>query len=98
FIETKMHAPRLRGAMVERTRLIGMLQAATAGKLAIVSSPAGFGKSTLLAQWAAKAAATGCVAWLSLDTQDNDLARFLKYLTATFHPAGPSIALSPLSP
>jgi LuxR family maltose regulon positive regulatory protein len=54
FIETKMHPPHLRGAMVERTRLVGMLETATAGKLAIVSSPAGFGKSTLLAQWAAK--------------------------------------------
>ncbi|TMJ44144.1 MAG: hypothetical protein E6G89_00200 [Alphaproteobacteria bacterium] len=97
FIETKMHAPHLRGAMVERTRLIGMLETATAGKLAIVSSPAGFGKSTLLAQWAVTAAATGSVAWLSLDAQDNDLARFLKYLTATLHRADPSIAISALS-
>ena len=96
FIETKMHAPHLRGAMVERTRLIGMLETATAGKLAIVSSPAGFGKSTLLAQWAVTAAATGSVAWLSLDAQDNDLARFLKYLTATLHRADPSIAVSAL--
>ena len=43
------------------------------------------------------AAATGSVAWLSLDAQDNDLARFLKYLTATLHRADPSIAISALS-
>lgn len=98
FIETKMHPPHLRGAMVKRPRLIGMLEAATAGKLAIVSSPAGFGKSTLLSQWASSAAADGGrVAWLSLDAQDNDLARFLKYLTATLHRADPSIAVNALS-
>ena len=98
FIETKMHPPHLRGAMVERPRLIARLEAATAAKLAIVSSPAGFGKSTLLSQWSARAAAKGGrVAWLSLDAQDNDLARFLKYVTATLNRADPSIAQNALS-
>ncbi|WP_162914339.1 LuxR C-terminal-related transcriptional regulator [Taklimakanibacter lacteus] len=98
FIETKMHPPHLRGAMVERPRLIAMLEAATAAKLATVSSPAGFGKSTLLSQWGAKVAAKGGrVAWLSLDAQDNDLARFLKYVTATLNRADPSIAANALA-
>lgn len=93
FIETKMHPPHLRAAMVERPRLIAMLEKATAGKLAIVSSPAGFGKSTLLAQWVMKAKANGGrIAWLSLEAQDNDLGRFLKYLTATLNRASPSVA------
>ncbi|HTN98657.1 MAG TPA: hypothetical protein VL101_16900, partial [Nordella sp.] len=97
FIETKMHPPHLRGATVERPRLIAMLEQATQGKLAIVSSPAGFGKSTLLAQWAAKAGLSGRVAWLSLDAQDNDLARFLKYVTGTLNRAEATIAPHALS-
>lgn len=93
FIETKMHPPHLRGATVERPRLIAMLEQATEGRLAIVSSPAGFGKSTLLAQWVNKAQqGGGRVAWLSLDAQDNDLARFLKYVTGTLNRADAAIA------
>lgn len=98
FIETKMHPPHLRAAMVARPRLIAMLEKATAGKLAIVSSPAGFGKSTLLAQWVMRATADGGrVAWLSVETQDNDLARFLKYLTATLNRASPAVAANALA-
>jgi LuxR family maltose regulon positive regulatory protein len=98
FIETKMHPPHLRGAMVERPRLIAMLEAVTGAKLAIVSSPAGFGKSTLLSQWSARTQAKGGrIAWLSLDAQDNDLARFLKYVTATLNRADPSVAKNALS-
>ncbi len=98
FIETKMHPPHLRGATVERPRLIAMLDQATEGKLAMVSSPAGFGKSTLLAQWAAKAGqGGGRVAWLSLDAQDNDLARFLKYITGTLNRTDAAITAHALS-
>ncbi|MGO4841042.1 AAA family ATPase, partial [Rhizobiaceae sp. 2RAB30] len=67
-----------------------MLDAATAGKLAIVSSPAGFGKSTLLAQWTASHD-TARIAWLSIDPPDNDLARFLKYLAAAFQRVDPTL-------
>lgn len=63
------------------------------GKLAVVSSPAGFGKSTLLSQWSTNTAlGRGRVAWLSIDALDNDLARFLRYITAAFQRVDPSIA------
>lgn len=97
FIETKMHPPHLHGATVERPRLIAMLERATQARLAIISSPAGFGKSTLLAQWAMKAGMSGHIAWLSLDAQDNDLARFLKYITGTLNRADATIAPHALS-
>lgn len=97
FIETKMHPPHLRGATVERPRLIAMLEQAAQGRFAVVSSPAGFGKSTLLAQWAARARLNGHIAWLSLDAQDNDLARFLKYVTGTLNRADAAIAPHALS-
>ena len=47
-------------------------------KLTLVSAPAGYGKSTLLCKWRDQ---TGLqVAWLSLDDDDNDLARFAAYV------------------
>ena len=59
-------------------------------KLTLVAAPAGFGKSTLVASWlslleqetAAGAHAWGNNCWLSLDTHDNNLARFLTYVVA----------------
>jgi LuxR family maltose regulon positive regulatory protein len=46
--------------------------------LTLVSAPAGFGKTTVLAQWVAQAELP--VAWLSLDAGDNDPHRFLGYV------------------
>jgi LuxR family maltose regulon positive regulatory protein len=48
--------------------------------LTIISAPAGFGKTTLLAEWIAQSSLP--VAWLSLDKGDNDPYRFLAYLIA----------------
>jgi LuxR family maltose regulon positive regulatory protein len=53
---------------------------AKAGKLTLVSAPAGFGKTTLVSEWIAQCERP--VAWLSLDEGDNDLTRFLSYLIA----------------
>jgi LuxR family maltose regulon positive regulatory protein len=50
------------------------------GRLTLVSAPAGFGKSTLVSEWARNCGRP--VAWLSLDKNDNDLTRFLTYLIA----------------
>jgi LuxR family maltose regulon positive regulatory protein len=93
LIETKLQPPHLRDALVRRARLLRTLDAATAGKLTVVTSPAGFGKSTLLSQWAAGiSAGIAQVAWLSIDRLDNDLARFLRYLAGAFHRVDPDIA------
>ena len=70
-----------------------------ARKLTLISAPAGFGKSTLAASWlsileeeaAAGAHAWGGTCWLSLDSHDNNLARFLTYIVAavrTVYPDG----------
>jgi len=48
--------------------------------LTLVSAPAGFGKTTLVAAWAQGVGLP--VAWLSLEEADNDPARFLRYLVA----------------
>ena len=51
LLETKLHAPRRRRGVVERPRLTDRLVDATLPSLTIVAAPAGFGKTTLLAEW-----------------------------------------------
>jgi LuxR family maltose regulon positive regulatory protein len=63
--------------------------------LVLVSAPAGFGKTTLLAEWAAQADLT--LAWLSLDEGDNDPNRFLRYVIAALNNA-PAKTESDLGP
>jgi len=81
LLQTKLHAPGVRPSLVTRPRLIEKLNQGLAGKLTLLSAPAGFGKTTLVSDWV-----TGCdlaVAWLSLDDEDSDPARFLRYLAAS---------------
>jgi LuxR family maltose regulon positive regulatory protein len=81
LVTTKLHAPRMRPNLVARPRLRGILAAGMERRLTLLSAPAGFGKTTLLVEWAEDLAADGrSVAWLSLDGSDNDPARFLSYL------------------
>jgi LuxR family maltose regulon positive regulatory protein len=51
LLDTKFYPPRSARALVPRPRLRDSLVRGTASKLMLVSAPAGFGKSTLLAQW-----------------------------------------------
>ena len=59
-------------------------------KLTLVSAPAGFGKTTLLAEWVA-AVPTGSVAWVSLDQSDNDPAVCWTYLITALHKIQPRL-------
>ncbi len=80
LLSTKLHIPRPRPELVIRPRLIERLNAGLDCQLTLVSTPAGFGKTTLLGSWAAHCGAA--VAWLSLDEGDNDPVRFLAHLFA----------------
>ncbi|HSJ44638.1 MAG TPA: LuxR C-terminal-related transcriptional regulator [Euzebyales bacterium] len=64
--------------------------------LTIVVAPAGWGKTTLLAQWATNAA-TEPVAWLTLDEADNDPVRFWIYLVTALQDDDPHLAVSALT-
>jgi LuxR family maltose regulon positive regulatory protein len=61
------------------------LQRGLAGKLILVSAPAGYGKTTLICEWLATC--RGSVAWVSLDRGDNDPNRFWAYLLAALQSA-----------
>ena len=73
-----LFVPPPRREQVLRQRLIDRLNQGIMGKLVLVSGPAGFGKTTILSEWAAQCPHP--VAWLSLDEKDNDWKRFVIYL------------------
>src|SRR5512142_2632386 len=92
LLETKLHVPRWRRSLVARPRLGERLSRGAESALTLVSAPAGFGKTTLLAEWLAVAAAGGrSVAWLSLDQRDNDPALFWTYLVAALNAGASAI-------
>ena len=80
ILPTKLLIPPRQKTHVPRARLLEQLNAGLARKLTLVSAPAGYGKSTLLSEWAGQTEMP--VAWLSLDRGDNDPARFWSYFLA----------------
>ena len=90
-IEAKLHAPSWRHEWVERPDLTHYLDRAAA-RLALVDAPAGFGKSTLVAQWRAGPADSRRFAWVSLDHGDDDPARLWWYVVSALQRACPELA------
>jgi LuxR family maltose regulon positive regulatory protein len=82
LLRTKLYIPQVRAGLVPRPALIEKLNAGLARKLTLLSAPAGFGKTTLLSEWIASAGSRLPVAWVSLDSGDNDPIRFGTYVAA----------------
>ena len=92
-LATKLYVPPPRPQLVFRPRLIEQLnKGLSSGRalgMTLISAPAGFGKTTLVSEWAA-----GCetpIAWVSLDEGDSDLTRFLTYLVSALQTIMPNI-------
>lgn len=101
LLETKLYRPRSRRSAVPRPRLLEELHRAIESGLTVISAPAGFGKSTLLAAWLAEEF-TGeigerAAAWLSLDDADNDPARFWTYVIAALRTVAPGVGAEALA-
>ncbi|WP_242509064.1 LuxR C-terminal-related transcriptional regulator [Rhodothalassium salexigens] len=78
---TKTHRPDPAAGLIARRRLIGLLTAEAARPLVILAAPAGFGKSTLLIQYAQALEAEGrTTAWAAADGDDRDVRAFLALL------------------
>jgi len=90
ILTVKVASPVVRRGHIARPRLVEQLRAGVRGRLTLLAAPLGFGKTTLLAEWAA-AEDNGAVAWLSLDDGDNDAARFLGYVIAAMRTAAPRV-------
>jgi LuxR family maltose regulon positive regulatory protein len=97
---TKLHPPRPRRRLVQRARLTDRMRAdgGDGPRLVLVAAPAGFGKTTLLAQWLAAAESSQrTVAWLALDPGDADLRLFLTHLVAAIQKVEPEIGADALA-
>src|SRR6516225_3828374 len=84
--ESKFHPPEARPGIVHRTVLVERL-AAAAVPVMTVAAPPGYGKTTLLAQWAERIGSR--VAWLACDGGDNDPVVLLSALAAALDRIGP---------
>jgi LuxR family transcriptional regulator, maltose regulon positive regulatory protein len=95
LLATKVQIPPKAAQVVHRSRLIDSLEAELPRcKLGLVAAPAGYGKTTLLSQWAH--ASQFPVAWLSLSEEENELERFLRYLYHAWEIVQPDIRESTL--
>ena len=84
--ESKFHPPAARTGIVARTALVERL-AATQEPVITVTAPPGYGKTTLLAQWADRISSR--VAWLSCDGRDNDPVVLLSAIAVALDRIGP---------
>ena len=89
LIHTKLRLPFTRPELVARPRLQEQIAQGLRGPLTLITAPAGFGKTTLVASCVASCGMP--VAWLSLDKDDNQVERFLKYLVAALQEADNTI-------
>jgi LuxR family maltose regulon positive regulatory protein len=95
ILATKLYVPPRRSRIVLRPRLDERLDEGLQRRLTLVSAPAGFGKSTLVAEWVAECGLP--VAWLSLDEGDGDPTRFLAYLVEALRTVRPGVGQSVLA-
>jgi LuxR family maltose regulon positive regulatory protein len=96
LLATKLYIPPPRTGSVPRPRLLERLdEGLRLGlRMTLLSAPAGYGKTTLLSDWAAQSPVPDpqpLLAWLSLDVGDNDPVRFWSYLIAALHTVAPGI-------
>jgi LuxR family maltose regulon positive regulatory protein len=92
LIAVKARVPPLRSGLVGRERLVSRLLGDGSGRLTVVVSPAGWGKTTLLGQWARHIDAACAVAWVSLDESDDEPVRFWTYVLTALQRVAPAIA------
>lgn len=109
IVQTKLYPPKARSNLVPRQHLIARLNAGLIDqtgrflrKLTLISAPAGYGKTTLVAQWLEDLESNvGSkklgVAWLSLDEGDNDPIRFWSHCFSALQKASPSVTGIPLA-
>ena len=90
IVKPKLRAPVPRHEQVMRPRLLELLRKISNSRITLVSAPAGYGKTTLLAHWRQVEEADLPFAWVSLDEQDNDPVRMWRHIAEALHLAAPA--------
>lgn len=80
ILTTKLYPPVRRGGSLPRAALLKRLDGALDRSLTLVAAPAGYGKTTLAADWLRSQGEDIAGAWVSLDEGDGDPIRFFTYL------------------
>lgn len=80
LLRSKCRVPSACRELISRPRLLARFAAERGARVVVVSAPAGFGKTTLVTDWARSG--PGALGWLSLDELDDDLHRFWSYFGA----------------
>ena len=97
LLKTKMVPPPVLSHNVARKRLLVALEQAVDYKLILLSAPAGFGKTTALAQWVNLLRGKHAFAWLSLDSGDNKSDVFFQYFIASLQQIDQSLGQDALN-
>ncbi len=101
LVETKLVLPQPRGELVLRPRLADLLHRGSQCPLTLISAPAGFGKTTLLASWFGTAPPTPTedlhIAWVALDERDREATSFWTYVLLALDRAVPGSATAALT-
>jgi LuxR family maltose regulon positive regulatory protein len=93
-LATKLHIPPFRPSFISRPVLLDALEKGLSSKLTLVSAPAGFGKTTILSEWAQKCKRP--FIWLSVDERDNDPQRFFMHFIAAIQGIEADIGITSL--
>jgi LuxR family transcriptional regulator, maltose regulon positive regulatory protein len=97
LVTTKLLVPRPRARAVARRRLDELLGRGSDATLTLVSAPAGFGKTTMLAAWLVSRDPGRSAAWVSLDERDRDPSSFWIYVLLAVDRAAPGTATAALA-
>ncbi|MCC6314932.1 MAG: AAA family ATPase [Thermomicrobiales bacterium] len=92
----KLRRPRIVDHAIERPRLLARLGSPQPAPLTLITAPAGFGKTTLIAQWLA--ASDGAAGWVTLDPGDADVERLAAYMLAALGPTTDPTSIAELFP
>jgi LuxR family transcriptional regulator, maltose regulon positive regulatory protein len=97
LIQTKLEAPVPRRLVTRRALLERLADGGGPRRLTLVRAPAGWGKTTLLAEWASSELEPRPFGWLALDPADNDPGLFWRYAIAALRTVAPGIGERPLA-
>ena len=89
LLVTKLHVPRARTRLVMRPRLFKELDEGVRNRVTMVVAPAGYGKTTAVAEWIGQRGFPA--GWISLDSGDSEPAHFWRYLISALEPVLPKI-------
>ncbi|MDR6878263.1 LuxR C-terminal-related transcriptional regulator [Bacillus sp. 3255] len=95
LLPTKLNRPQQPSYHIPREHLMAGMSKALSCKVTFVTSPPGFGKTTLVGEWLLHGSVP--VAWVSLDQGENDMLRFWTYVIAAFHRLYPALGHKSLS-